>query len=234
MKKKIFAAVLAAALTLSASVGVMAEELVGSGWWTNVQTSSDYVMSGDSSVSVNVEVKEGEGVAFCAEIYADAWYFNTTSALDAWFAEGALDIEGSGIEGSVAGGDTSIVYEVGKTYTVDVTRAGNTITVVYKTEDGTEIGKIVGTNDSAPEELKLHIMSQVGTIDVTSETAAQEKTTLPVNTDATRGTVGSAGGDTTAAADSESGSMTTWIVVGVVVAVVVIAGVVVVVAKKKK
>ena len=59
----------------------------------------------------------------------------------------------------------------GTTYKVTITRAGSVVTITYANPDGSKYAEYVGTNTTTPETLKVHVMAQVGTYDVTESTA---------------------------------------------------------------
>lgn len=180
MKKKFFAVALATTMVVSTAISASAESITGTAWWdAGNGKSGDYTLSGDGSVALDINFKEanGEGYgAFNVEVYNDGWYFTTGSDQNAWWAEGALKGDaatGGGtqdITGIAATPASTIV--AGTTYKVTVTRAGSVITVTYANPDGTKYAEYVGTaNDSIPSELKVHVMAQVGTYDVTEATS---------------------------------------------------------------
>ena len=196
MKKKFFAVALATTMALSTAITASAETLTGTKWWDGMQAGQDYTLSGDGSVSLDVAFTAGDDAgygAFNVEVYADKWYLTTGSDQNAWYAEGAKDDANSNITGVATEFASTIV--AGNTYKVTVKKAGTTITVTYLNPDGSTYAEYVGTNSTTPNDLKIHVLAQVGTYEVTEAAAAG---TTPTGPEAAKPTT-TAGTTTTAA-----------------------------------
>ena len=238
MKKKFFAVALATTMALSTVMTASAETLTGTGWWEGMQTGQDYVLSGNGSLSLDVNFQTGDDAgygAFNVEVYNEGWFFTTGSDQNAWWAEGA-GTGSEGITGVTAGGASTIV--AGTTYTVTVTRTDDQITVTYANPDGSKYAEYVGTNETTPEELKVHVMAQVGTYEITEAQANNdnnnESTTAATGENQT--TAAPADGEkTTTAATTGKGTPQTGDVAPIAAlgAVAVIACAGVVVSRKK-
>ena len=168
MKKKFFAVALATTMVVSSAMSAMAEDISGTDWWAAGNgKSADYALSGDGSVSLDINctaANDAGYAAFNVEVYADAWFFTTGSNQDAWWAEGAGEGK-DGITGIAS--ELNSTIKAGSTYKVTVTRSGNDITVTYANPDGSEYAKFVGTNASTPNDLKVHVLAQVGSYTIT-------------------------------------------------------------------
>ena len=141
------------------------EVLTGTKWWDGAQSSRDYVLSGDGYMVFDIYANPDNDMAtnaYCVEAYDDAWhYLTTTSDATAWYA-----------------GTTGTLYQIppdgvivpGETVRVVFTRKGNTYTVEYLDGQTEEyiFDKIVAVEAGQfKQDLKLHVMAQIGTFKVT-------------------------------------------------------------------
>ena len=181
MKKKFFAVALATTMALSTAVTAMAadtESLTGTKWWEGKQVGKDYTLEDGKALTLSIEVKSGngdEGAAFSVEAYDTAYFFTTGSDGNGWFAEGAA--EGSSMTSNPfkdAGDKAAGSVEAGKTYEVTVTRSGKDFKMVYyNVTDAKELYTISGTAGAdAPSSMKVHVMAQLGTVEVSEKTEA--------------------------------------------------------------
>jgi hypothetical protein len=147
-----------------------AQTLTGTAWWTGSQVSSDYTLSGDGTLTLDVEFQAGneEGYgAFNVELYEpsrdalDRHYITTGSDQNAWYAENAT---GDDITGIAATPVSTI--EVGNTYTIKVTRSGADVTITYLNPDGTTYAEYVAKNTNLGTDLAVHVIAQVGTYEI--------------------------------------------------------------------
>ena len=174
LTKKIGAVALA---TVVATTTVMpafaAETLTGTEWWAGMQAGVDYAVKDGETTTLIVKCKETvDGyAAFCAEIYTTGWFLTTASNFDAWWAEGAKDGEEYYADSTLTGRPEDEADRVSNitegTYFVDVTRKGTTLTVTYYDSNRKVYNEFVGSNPSSmPKDLKVHILAQVGTYEV--------------------------------------------------------------------
>lgn len=204
MKKKFLAVALAATMVVSSAVTAMAETLTSESWWSGAANSSDYALTGDGSLTLQIEVTaeaSAGGAAFCVEAYENSggpgngYFFTTGSDGNGWFAEAALAGGNSADmmtkcpfaeNGNAAAGSV----EAGHTYEVTITRSGKDFTAVYNdVTAGTQLYEIAGTAGADfPETINIHVMPQLGTIEVTEKTggATQVEPTSKKDDDATK------------------------------------------------
>lgn len=171
LSKKFGAVALA---TVVATTTVMpafaAETLTGTAWWTGMQAGVDYAVKDGETTTLIVKCKEtvDDYAAFNAEIYADGWFFTTGSDLNAWWAEGAKDGDEYYADSTITGVASEFASTITEgTYYIDVARKGTTLTVTYYDSNRKVYNEFVGSNPSSmPKDLKVHILAQVGTYEV--------------------------------------------------------------------
>jgi len=141
------------------------EILTGTGWWDNDEASRDYTLSGDGYMVFEIYVSpdnDKASNAYCVEAYDDGQhYLTTTSDGTAWFANTTGSVSPAAPAGPAVPGQTvRVVFtRSGSTYTVEYLDA-RTETPVFDTITAVEDGNFA-------EELKLHVMAEVGTFEVT-------------------------------------------------------------------
>lgn len=142
------------------------EILSGTAWWTGMVVGSNHNMSGDGTWTWTIQATsliDGYG-AFSVEIYDPATngYITTGSDMNAWTAEG-FDPAKATVSGVPA--ELASLLEEGHTYTVTVTRSGNTFTFHYVDyTTGAEICTLTVTpGETVSNDVQIHIMAQVGT-----------------------------------------------------------------------
>ena len=234
MRKKLLTVALAATMAVASVFSAFAETLTGTKWWEGMQAGQDYTLSGDGSISLDVNFKEGndDGYgAFSVEVYNDGWFFTTGSDQNAWYAEGALN-QGESISGVAS--EFASTIAAGTTYKITVTRSGSNVTVTYANPDGSKYAEYVGTNTSTPDSLKIHVMAQIGTYEVTESAATPADPTTDPTTEAKnpgqQETTATPAGNKDNVTPSKTGDSAAV----AVVAIVALGAAVAVVASKKK
>ena len=216
MKKKLLAVALAATMVVSSAITSMAESLTGTAWWTGSQTGTNYTLTGDGSLTLQVEVKEGDAeggnVAFSVEATTGTYYLTTGSDGNIWTADSSNNnapVDGATITKNpfADAGDTAAgSAEVGHTYEVVITRSGNDFTVAYNdVTSGTQLYDMAVTGLALDNEVAVHVMAQLGTMEVTQKEGAATTVTT-TNTDTTTGTSTDtdSDGDTDTSTDTDS------------------------------
>ncbi|MCD8119468.1 MAG: hypothetical protein LUE29_08325 [Lachnospiraceae bacterium] len=228
MKKKILAVALAATMVVASAFNAFAaDSLVGSGWWTDTQTSTAQSIADGETVTFSVEVSsndsvaDGEYAAFCVEATDGTYYCTATSDGGIWGGADLADPATTATStGAVAGG----------TYTVTITRSGNNWTVDMTDSTGTSLftNELVLEGSVDFGDCTCYIMSQVADLTVDVVTASTDDTEEDTTTtaaadddddddaDATTTTTAAAADDST-----ETGDVATFATVAIVAAAAV-------------
>ena len=200
MKKKFLAVALAAAMAFStvsalpanttvAQAAEDAETLSSAAWWSGTGVSRDYTLSGDGSLTFDIDFTEGDATgygAFSVELVSSMddgnGFITTGSDKNAWYAE-KMENNGDPIQGIADPLLSDIV--VGHKYKVTVERSGANFTVTYvDATDNTEYCKLIANNTKMANDVRVHFMAQIGTYTVSCGAAAAEPVVTPVPTEA--------------------------------------------------
>lgn len=141
---------------------VNTETFTGYGWWdANNKNSSDVELIGEGKVEIKLTVADdGAGADFYAAFNLEAvddqgHYITTGSDLNAWY----FDATGNDISG-IASTFASTIKP--GTYTLTVTRSGNSFAFTYLNPDGSRYARFIAGNTNLGQNVKVHIIPQVG------------------------------------------------------------------------